>query len=273
MTMLKRKSALSKKVLLAGGAVALCSVVALAVPSGINLYVNGRLTTTDVRVINGVAYAPITKIAKAMGQSVTRDRSGYHMSGAASVFRDNFPPKNQGGTYQLKGLNGKLDEKLSDGVWQMTFSNLRQVESYTDHYTARPYGDQRIWKADGTDKLLVLDVLAKNIYGKQMILNLARGDKFHTALASVDGSAYPLKGFDLRSGDGAPYGAGGASDGTNWILPGAQQKFTAIFSVPQDFEAKDLIFTIIYNMEIGGLYRSKDFRVALNANSPSTGLE
>ena len=258
------KTLQKKSFALVGVGTALGVVAAIAAPQTqkLKLYLNGRLVG-NVRVIEGVEYAPVRGIANAMGQPLERVSNGYRIGGAASVFRDNSSPK--GGTYQIKGLAGKLGETLSDGVWQLTFSNLREVDEYTDKYTARPYGNQRVWTPDATDKLLVLDVLVKNIYGKQLTLNLARGDQFNTSMAGMDGSAVPLKGFDLRSGDGAPYGAGGASDGTPSILPGAQQKFVAIFSVPQDFETKDLIFSIAYRKGDGLTpYIYKDFRVALN---------
>lgn len=260
MKMSKRSS------LFVGGALVFMSAAAIAAPKTLKLYVNGKVVSSEVRIINGVAYAPIGKIAKAMGQQVERVNDGYRIGGSASVFRDNFSPKSKGGTYQIQGLQGNLGQTLSDGVWQLTFSNLREVDEYTDKYTARPYGGkQRVWTPDGSDKLLVVDVMLKNIFPKKMWLSLARGDKFNTSIAGMDGTAVTLKGFDLRSGDGGPYGAGGNSDSTDWILPGAQQKFVAIFSVPQDFEPKDLIFTTTYRKgDALTPYIYKDFRVALN---------
>jgi hypothetical protein len=242
---------MSKKLSFVGGAFVLLSAAAIAAPKSLKLYMNGAAVSTDVRVINGVAYAPISSMAKALKQPVTRVGDGYRIGAA-------------GGTYQISGLRGKLGDKLSDGVWQLTFSNLREEKMYTDRNTVRPFGGtQRVYTPDGSDKLYVIDIIAKNIRSQRMALSLARGDKFNTSLAGMDGTAVPVKSFDFRSGDGGPYGAGGQSDITGFILPGAQQKFSAIFSVPSDFDPKDLVFTIAYNFEVGGIYKTTDFRVAL----------
>ena len=87
--------------------------------------------------------------------------------------------------------------------------------------------------------------------------------KINTALAGADGSSIPRKSFDLRSGDGSHWGAGGASDGTPNILPGAKQDFTIIFKVPKEFQPKDLIFTLAYPPKPFAQYKHVDLRIAL----------
>lgn len=68
---------------LSRSALVLAAVIALATicwAAAGKLVINGETASTDVRVINGRAYAPIGDVAKALGMEVTKSGMTYTMT-------------------------------------------------------------------------------------------------------------------------------------------------------------------------------------------------
>src|SRR5436189_1690352 len=72
----------------------------------VKLILNGKVASTDVRMINGRPYVPLADIARATGQVLVKKGSGYEIIA-------------QGGANQVEGLHGKIGDTLFDGKWRL----------------------------------------------------------------------------------------------------------------------------------------------------------
>lgn len=221
---------------------------ALAQNNALKLLLNGKVASTRIRVLGGQPYVPLTDIARALGQSVAKTSGGYEIGTA-------------GGANQIAGLTGKVGDTLFDGSWRFQVTKVTEAQTYSDRYTQKRPEE---YTAEENSKLVLVDVTVKNGTLQQNSLSMSQFDgKNNTSLAGADGSSIPRTSYDLRSGDGVHWGAGGASDGTPNILPGAKQDFTIIFKVPKNFQPKDLIYTLAYQKDPLSPAKHVDLRVSL----------
>lgn len=221
-----RRIALMTGLFCAGGA-----TVALAQAGVLKLFINGKLASTRVRMLDGTAYVPVSDVAKGLGQNVVTVPGGYGIT---------LP----GGANEVTGLNGTVGDVLFDGFWRFQVDKVTEAQTYEERYTMD--GKQN-WKADAGGKLILVDVTLKN--GMKIANSLvmySNDEKILTSLAGADGSSIKFNNFDMRTGSGKHYGGGGDWDCTPAMLPGSLQKFTVIFKVPGDFKANALIFTLPY---------------------------
>ena len=91
---------------------ALAAAAALA-QGGVRLILNGKVASTDVRMINGRPYAPLADIARATGQVLVKKGSGYEIIA-------------QGGANQVEGLHGKVGDTLFDGKWRFKVVDVQR---------------------------------------------------------------------------------------------------------------------------------------------------
>lgn len=186
------------------------------------LYFNGEVASNDVRIINGVAYAPLRDIAKAMGTTVAQ-----RPDGSLEIVR-------QGGANQVDAkLNGKVGDWLFDGGWRFKVVSVKRVDSYK---LVNPWYSETEVVGDEQHDLVVIDYVFRN--GMKAAYNMDFGGNL-TAVANEDGSSNPVYSNDFKY------------DGSVWfsksLLPGAEMKGAFIVKILKTEKPKDLI------VEFGGL--------------------
>jgi len=182
-----------------------------------SLVINGRVATTDVRTINGRAYAPVADIAKALGMTVVSRPNGT------------LELTKAGGSGPMQGdLNGKVGDWLFDGGWRFRVDSIDLVDRYNcenDYYGTTEY------TAEEGKQLAVVRYAIRN--GNKELGGFGF-DK--TAIAGANGDSEPVFANDFRF-DGSLYFS-------KPILPGAEMRGALLFQVPSGFRAKDLVVTI-----------------------------
>jgi hypothetical protein len=224
-----------------------CAALALAQGSLKKLVLNGKVASTRVKVIDGMAYVPVADIAQALGQPVHTTAEGYEISLA-------------GGANQVAGLQGKLGDVLFDGVWRFQVTKVTEASVYQERYTANRPLEQ---KPGDNQKLILVDITVKNGANEKKFLLMRDIPENLTALAGEDGSSAKVFTYDMRTGSGQHFGGGGDWDSTPEMLPGSQAQFTAVFRTPQDFKPKDLVFTLNYEPKQFARMKHVTLRVAL----------
>lgn len=209
---------------LALGTIALAGLV-YAAQTGMTLRINGQVASTDVRVINGRAYAPIADIAKALGQSVAKSGNGYELAAA-------------GGSNEIGGYKGKQGDVVFTGKWRFQVLDWKRTQSYKPTLSKRDTDEVR---AGSGQELIVVNCRIKNGLKAKDELVFANYEGMNTALTAQDEANYQPKRYDVNESEGAP-------DGTVF-LPGGAINFRIVFEVPTGTTPKDLVFTALrYSM-------------------------
>ena len=209
---------------------------------------NGTTTSTDVRVIDGKAYVPLSDVARALGMVVVKRSDGYEI-------------KKPGGANPIKGVTqGKIGDVLFDGKWRFQVLGMQTLDSYTMTTDADTYDSAGLSHLNRTThvlqpkegcRLIVLRCRVTNgRNSKQRLWTAISDDKVNTALTDMDGGSHPPVVYDYQ----------GANTQTNPMVAGAMMTFPVIFSVPANTRPKDLIFTLRANGD-GDHYN--DVRVSL----------
>ncbi|MDX2065100.1 MAG: hypothetical protein SFX74_05095 [Fimbriimonadaceae bacterium] len=175
------------------------------------LVINGRVASTDVRMINGRAYAPIADIAKALDLTVVPRGNGYELTRA-------------GGSNGVSArLTGRTGDWLFDGGWRFQVTGVRRVDRHERKY---PYYSETEISAEEGKTLVIVEFAARN--GNRTSGSLELGDSQLT----LSGVSEVARDFDLNFD--------GTRNITKAILPGAETCGAIIWqvdagSVPQDF--------------------------------------
>ncbi len=224
----KRRRARAAILVLGASVAGLAAAVVAAAGGG--LFINGKLASNDVRMINGTRYVPVSDVAKALGLTVTRRSDG------------GYDLNRPGGADQVEGAPGKVGDTLFTGQWRVTVLNVETpVDTYAMKSEGEPYGEDtpssynattRIIRAKPGATLVVVRCRIANGQRTPQTLWLTRRDS-KTALADAQGESYPPVAYDV---DGAPIQ-------TKSLLPGARLEIPIIFAVPQETQLKDLVFT------------------------------
>jgi hypothetical protein len=214
--------------------------------AGSRLILNGKLASTNVRLINGQPYVPLADIARATGQTLVKRSNGYEIVAA-------------GGANQVEGLRGKVGDVLFDGKWRFRVTDVqRGARSYTirreggvDFGVA---GDRVSLDADGKTfqakpgyELVLVHARVTN--GQKMPQAFGSAYGTNTALTDRQGTSYRPIGWDQEGGQIT----------TKQLLPGAGQDLTAMFVIPEKTALKDLVFTLTNIID----RNPKDVRVTL----------
>ena len=217
-----------------------------AVWAGPKLVLNSKVVSTDVRTVGGKAYVPIADVAKALGLDVVKLADGYEI-------------KKAGGTYQVQGVTqGKVGDVLFDGKWRFQVLKVEMPASYTMASNSVPdyavYSTiaeydlpNRVFKPLTGNKLVVLRCQVTNARKAPYALWVFQPET-RNALADMSGTSHPPIAYDF---EGAPHQS-------KPLLPGAKLDFALVFSVPQNTQLKDLVFTLRTISEKGN-----DVRVSL----------
>jgi len=210
-------------------------VQAVSASAGDSLVMNGKVASTTVRTIDGSAYVKVSDVAQALGMVVTKRPSGYEIA-------------KSGGANQIQGVTqGKIGDLLFDGRWRFQVLSVQMPESYTmktpgiepSSYPADTLTFDRnsqIVRPKSGYKLIVVQCRMFNGQKTKQTFWLAARD-VNNALADQQGESYSPVGYDL---EGAPIQS-------KPLLPGAKTDFPILFSVPQNVELKDLVFTLRNN--------------------------
>jgi hypothetical protein len=207
-----------------GGALALVAALAvgaaaLAQAKDTVLMYGGKVASRKVRVINGESYVPVRDIAGALGLTVVpRPGVGIELT-------------REGGANQVEGLRGKVGDTLFTGFWRFQVTGIKVYKNYERINSY--YGETEIGPNGENDVLLAVECIARNGQKESAALRVL-SDK--TQVAGTDGTSMVLKDCDMRIDGARTYSAG--------VLPGAAHKVVLVFSVPKDFEPKDLVVTI-----------------------------
>ncbi len=226
-----------------------CAALAFAQGTLKQLILNGKVASARVKMIDGTAYVPVADVAQALGQPLRTTPGGYVIGLA-------------GGANQVQGLQGKLGDVLFDGVWRFQVNRVTEAGKYQERYTANHPLEQT---PGDNQKLVLVDITVKNGANEKKYLLMRDIPENLTALAGEDGVSAKVFTYDMRTGSGQHFGGGGDWDSTPEMLPGSQAQITAIFRVPQDFKAKDLIFTLNYEPKPFAPMKHTTMRVALSA--------
>ena len=217
-----------------------------------NLVMNGKVVSTSVRTVGGSPYVKLSDIAKALSMVVSKRPGGYEIT-------------KSGGTNQVQGLQGKIGDLLFDGRWRFQVLSVAQPDTYT---MKTPGDEPSSYPADTVNfdrktqlvspksgyKLVVIQCRMINGQKNKQTFWLAAKDG-NNALADQQGESYAPIGYDL---EGAPIQS-------KPLLPGAKTDFPILFSVPQNIELKDLVFTLRNN---DFSQKGNDVRVSLTPALP-----
>lgn len=218
-------------------------VVALSALSGTatqleaapKLVMNGKVASTKIATVKGQAYVPLSDVAKALGMVVVRKSDG------------SYEIKKAGGTQQVQDLSGKIGDVLFDGKWRLQVLNMEQPASFTMRTDSQPYDNSSVSTYDPTTrvftpkpgyKLVVIQCRVTNGQKTKQTLWTSISDRgMNTALTDMAGGSHPPLAHDYEGGPNV----------TKPLLPGAKISFPIIFSVPENTQLKDLIFSLKNN--------------------------
>jgi len=221
---------------------------------GMNLIMNGKAASSDVRVIDGSPYVKLSDVAKALNMIVVKRPGGYEITKA-------------GGANQIEGVTqGKIGDVLFDGRWRLQILSMDTPDSYAMKSEADIYDSAGLSHLDGKThvltpkvnyKLVVIQCRVSNGQtAKAQLWTAISDDKMNTALADMDGMSHPPVAYDYQ----------GAPTQTTALIPGASINFPIIFSVAQETRVKDLVFTLRTNGGADSSY--KDVRISLISDKP-----
>ncbi|RYG71607.1 DUF4352 domain-containing protein [bacterium] len=223
---------------LALGALAATSQIALvqAAPKT-TLKLNGKVASTKLKTIGGVAYVPVADVAKALGQKVLPTSTGLEIKTAS-------------GTYQAGNLTGKVNDIIQTKKYSF------QVLGFTtaDKYDTKNLGYHETYEPKADDETLVIvNCRIKNTVNKAqgpVLDHTQAGNK--TAITDYEGQSYQPLVYDSKIAKNFS----GQS-----LLPGSKNDFYVVFSVPKSAKIKDLVFSV--NDYFDPLMQGPDVRIHL----------
>lgn len=205
--------------------------------------------STDARKIGGRLYVPVTDIARAMGWKLTVAGSAISLQPFAKVVIN-------GGNTSLPEyrLSGNAGEQFGNGAYRFKVTNFAEVSEYRRKYTNGIAIGGAI-NAGHNEKLIVVDCILTNAtkVREEFCFPLA-GHAENTAILDKAGESLPPFAVDVAADEMNPPGA--------YALAGANVRFALVFRVPQSWEPKALVYTIVKYRE-RGLRKGTDVRVNL----------
>jgi hypothetical protein len=236
----------ANRITLTLAALALIVGATVAADTGGKLILNGKVASTDVRIIGGSAYVKVSEVAAAMGMHVAKRPDGAYEISA------------DGGANQVEGVHGKVGNTLFTGKWRVTVLSVETPASYTlkapgdprDSFTVGFDYATKVVKPNANQTLLLIRCRVVNGQKTPHTLWLAHANS-RTALTDTQGESYePF--YDI---EGAPIQ-------TKSLLPGAKIDIPILFAVPQGTQIQDLVFTANNNDDTKTA-KGNDIRVTL----------
>lgn len=209
------------------------------------LYLNGKVASSDLRIIDGRSYVPVADVAKALDAQIIKRGDGYEIA-------------TPGGANQVAGVaQGRIGDELFDGKWRF---QVVSVEDAGATYQERYYQPLREIKAQGPgDTLIVVNCRLKNGLQKTQSPLVTEREPGNTALADEQGQSYPPLDYDARQQEGDKIlSYEGAA-----LLPGAGADFALVFNVPKGTVPKALVYSLQAYPDDVGKTKHSDVRVSL----------
>jgi hypothetical protein len=213
--------------------------VVKAASAGTAVY-NGKVISSHVKVIGGVAYIPLADTARALGGSVAKDGQGYAIEASSDA---------AGGANQINGLNGKIGQMLFTGSWRFEVTGVTIASTFTEQYRPQP---TTITPEGANDELVIISGIVKNGQKDTEQLFMRTANPNDNTITDNQGASYggPLD-YDFASDSG--YGP--------QLAPGAASKYNMVFQCPKGTTLQSLIFTV----KDYGSAPSKDVRVDISS--------
>lgn len=215
------------------------------------LIVLQNTVSTDARKIGGRVYVPVADVAKAMGWKLTVTGSAITLQPPTRLVR------NGGNTsapeYPMSGAAG---EEFGNASYRFKVTNVAEVSQYKRKYTnGIAVGGDVTSDANANEKLVVVDCTLTNATANREEFCFSR-DRYaeNTVLLDKNGESLPPAAIDVAADELNPPGA--------FALAGANVRFALVFRVPQAWEPKALVYTIVKYRE-RGLKKGTDVRVNL----------
>lgn len=136
---------------------------------------------------------------------------------------------------------GNVGDTLFDEAWQFRVLKVESASEYVPQLTQKA-AEKLIKPVGDRDTLFVITCEVRNQQKTSAFLDLASSSDYPVALRDSDENSYPVLTMDLRTGDGLPYGRGGASDQTGVLLPGAKTQIVVLFSIPKSARPVGMLF-------------------------------
>jgi len=211
---------------------ALVACAALAVQAGTKVTMDGSVISSDVRMVNGRPYVPLSDLAKAIDRAVVRKGTGYALTQVGG---------GSGGTPIAMIAGNSLSRS-----WRFTVASVDMVGAYTPSFGAdkTPIAPQ-----EAGDVLAVIGCRLTNGAKAMRVPSFDKSSSGNTAVMDNRKRAYVPLAYDLRTN----------GDTVASMPPGSQQDFAVIFSVPSDAGLDHLTYSV------GGsaMDTSTDYQVAL----------
>lgn len=230
----------------AGMLLAAVAAAGLCWATGANkLYLNGKVASRSLRVIDGRSYVPVADVARALGATVAARGDGYEIV---------MP----GGANQVEGVaQGKIGDEIFTGQWRFQVVNVQEAG---DQYKERYYQQLRtIRPKSPAETLLVVNCRLKNGMNKTRTPLVTERIPANTALADAAEHSYAPLDYDASQGEGDKILSYAGSD----LLPGAAMEFALVFSVPRGTVPKALIYSLQAYPDDVGKDKHTDVRVSL----------
>jgi hypothetical protein len=213
-----------------------------------SLIVNGKPAAADIRTIAGSPYVKLADVAKALGMVVVKRSDG------------SYEITRPGGANQVEGISqGKIGDVLFDGRWRFQVLSVQTPDSYTMKTSVEPSSHPadtltydrttRVTRAKPGFKLVAIQCRMTNGQKTKQTFWLGHNE-VNNALADQQGVSHAPVAYDL---EGAPVQS-------EPLLPGAKAEFVILFSVPENTQVKDLVFTLRNN---DSSLKPNDVRVSL----------
>ncbi|BCM92189.1 hypothetical protein IAD21_04068 [Abditibacteriota bacterium] len=200
------------------------------------LKMNGKIASTRVKTVGGVAMVPLADVARALGQSLTTTSDGWEIKTAS-------------GTYQAGKLTGKIGSVIQTPKYAFTVLGVQKADTYASQFLKNP---QTFAPESAGDTLVMVRCRLKNTLPKAQGPLLATSYAGNTALADFAGTSHAPIGYDSRI----------VSDfSASSMLPGSQNEFVVVFSVPKDAQLKDIVFSVTDYFDPN--FKGVDVRVSL----------
>lgn len=198
---------------------------AFAAQASQRLFVNGATASTDVRLIGGRPYVPLSDVAKALDYTVQKAVGGYQLIKA-------------GGATQIANQNvGKIGEEIFTGKWRFTVAGVQRVSEAMPEYLPSEVWTRKV-ASPGMD-IVVIKCRLKNGTSAKDTIVLDKWKGNNTTLLDDDENAFePTQhGYDAKFNEHFPNGA--------TFLPGGAINMNLRFEVPKKAKLKDLVFTVL----------------------------
>ncbi len=189
------------------------------------LYINGKLASSSLLIIDGRSYVPVADPAKAQGATIVKRSDGYELTLAA-------------GTYQLTQVaEGKVGDKPLDGEWCFQVLPVEEVDgAHEERYAPER---RRLQPANPGDRLWVLQCRLENGRAESQTPMLTERQPGNTSLADAQGHSFPPLSYDARQEINKTQSYVAPA-----LLPCAATESALVFSVPPGVQPAALVFSL-----------------------------